>query len=172
MKVCAERLILIISCIMLLFFMAGCGNNEAEGSAAQSADVSASLEESIELTAPVINEWCIDNSMIEADNPGAAGIKAVWDPVAGADGYEYRFSFVWSDNTAVEQEAETTQDTCASVFFQDFGGFIIEVRAYNQNGGERLYSDWSRDELSYDEACSMLQQNDDLQDPAENTSQS
>lgn len=82
--------------------------------------------------------------------PDAAGIRVTWDPVSGADGYEYVFYYFWDTDNSVTDTGETAEPG-QSMYFQDATNLKMEVRAFRLVNGEKVYGEWNSSVLPEEE---------------------
>ena len=124
------------------------------GQSTQSADTSAEGQTS--LGKPVSVKWLPDNS-----HEDAVGLKAIWSPVEGADGYEYRIR-LFADVLSTVHESGKTGINTASVYFQDNSDIRLDVRAYRIKKSlfglrkENVYGEWASFTLSKGKVYEIL----------------
>ena len=83
------------------------------------------------LAAPTVIRWEQDDSML----PYAGGLRAVWEPVPGAEDYIVRYYAAFPpDHTWTLKENETVDDTRAGYFCQDFSWIRLDVCAASEKG--------------------------------------
>ncbi len=69
----------------------------------------------------------------------STGVKLAWTPVEGVDGYEIAISGGSQGSRTVTQADAGYVDTNVT----EGGTYTYKVRGYFQNGGTKIYSDWS-----------------------------
>ena len=86
-----------------------------------------------------------------------------WTPVPGADGYEVRTAYYYGFGTGNGQEwsdwvYETVSDTYYEVGYSAGAGVKASVRAYDNTGFGKNYSEWSTEKVVYSDNASYAWQ--------------
>lgn len=70
-----------------------------------------------------------------------------WEPVDGADGYEVKTQNKYYEEETYREPAEVleTVENSYVAGAQDYFDFKIKVRAIKEDGGSRVYSEWSNE---------------------------
>ena len=77
----------------------------------------------------------------------------LWNPVADADGYEVQYGLQedeammrqqqWEEEVRTVEGGDKTEDVTVMTYGTGFDIDMARVRAYTEENGEKVYSDWS-----------------------------
>ena len=84
---------------------------------------------------PVLGEWTLFRT-----GPGAIEYQINWQPVNGADGYEFYYDF---EITSLSEQMVDTPGTAYTVGFQNTVNLKGKVRAYKKVNNQKVYTQWS-----------------------------
>lgn len=159
MRAMKKAAVLLVVLLMICAALTACGSSSQQ--AAPSSQSEAASEQTQSSTQAGAEKEAVpgkpDNFVWKPDTeglPDAAGMRVSWDPVPGADGYEYVFYYFWDTDNSVTEAGETAE-AGKSMYFQDATNLRMEVRAYRLADGSKVYGEWNASVLPEEDVFRM-----------------